>query len=197
MTGEWKGSAAWLVAGIFMGLIVGVVVLTLNGRVRPAPIIITPAVLPSEAPTATAGPLRVYVSGQVLNPAVYQLAPGSIAQDAIRAAGGFGEAADQALVNLAQPLVDGLHIHVPSVGEAAVAPQVFEGLAPLPASLINLNTATQAELETLPGIGPTMAERIIEYRQKQGPFTSLDQILDVSGIGPATFEKIRELITVN
>ncbi|MBN1428273.1 MAG: helix-hairpin-helix domain-containing protein [Anaerolineae bacterium] len=156
-------------------------------------------------PTQTPEPIRVYVSGAVAVPDVYTLPPGAIVRDAIQAAGGPAAGADISLINLAQVIQDGMQVYVPMAGEAVVQP-----MRSLPASqpemtvndapngpIVNINTATQAELETLPGIGPAIAGRIIEYRESQGPFNSIEDIMNVSGIGPATFEKMRALITVN
>lgn len=157
--------------------------------------ILPPEPSPTRAPTATPAPVRVYVSGAVRMPGVYILPPGSIAQDALEAAGGAAQDADLAAVNLAALLSNGQQVHIPRVGEkttaksAATATPGFSGL-------VNINTATAAELERLPGIGPALAARIVQYRQEHGPFRTVDALLLVSGIGPATLEKIRALVTV-
>ncbi len=157
-------------------------------------------------PTATTGPYHVYVSGAVVNPAVYELAPGSIIDDAVRAAGGFAADADTAAVNLAQPAADGMQVHVPVMGEAAATPPPIS----LPAGgappsrmggitidgLVDINLAGQTDLEMLPGIGPATAAKILAYREANGPFATIEAIMDVPGIGEAKFEEIRELITV-
>ncbi|MBN1310179.1 MAG: helix-hairpin-helix domain-containing protein [Anaerolineae bacterium] len=151
-------------------------------------------------PTQTPGPIRVYVSGAVVLPDVYSLLPDAIVRDAIQAAGGPIEGADVSLINLAQPLQDGMHVYVPVIGETMPQPsQMDQTFNDVPATgmIININTASQAELETLPGIGPAIAGRIIEYRESQGSFNSIESIMEVSGIGPATFDKIKDLITVN
>jgi competence protein ComEA len=140
---------------------------------------------------------------------VYDLPPGSLIWDAVEAAGGFTAEADSEAVNMAQPLANGLHVHIPAEGEAADIPLVSEpqplATAELPTTdtvvlpaggLVNLNRATAAELELLPGIGPALAEAIIEYRNSNGPFTTLEQLMDVPGIGPAKFEGVKELVTV-
>ena len=152
-------------------------------------------------PTQTPGPIRVYVSGAVVSPDVYMLSPDAIVRDALQAAGGPTANADISLTNLAQPLQDGSQIYIPVVGETVVLLSQPEqpsspNSAPVGA-IVNINTATQAELETLPGIGPAIAGRIIEYRENQGAFNGIEDIMNVSGIGPATFEKIRDFITVN
>ncbi len=124
---------------------------------------------------------------------MYTLAPGSIVEDAVFAAGGFLPNADSSRLNLAAPLTDGQELRIP-----AQNPTPLPG-TPAPASTptgkkINLNTASLEELDTLPGIGPVLAQRIIEYRQTVGPFQSVDDLLHVKGIGPALMEKIRDLV---
>jgi competence protein ComEA len=202
-----KEQLGWLVAIPLLGIALIGLVLGLLNRPQPAPIEIIPALptttdLPTATslPTVTPGPLRVYVSGAVLVPEVYTLPAGSIARDAVNMAGGFTADAVREAVNLAQILQDGMHIHVPAVGEEALAPAVRGETISVPAGLdglININVATQAELEQLPGIGPSLAQEIIDYRQAHGPFTAVDEILNVSGIGPVKFEQIKDLITVD
>ena len=199
---------------LFVGIIVGAGTITLTKRIQPAPIIIQPpqpTALP--APTATAGPLRVFVNGAVANEAVYELAPDAIVQQAIEQAGGFLPEADQAVVNLALPLQDGMQIYVPTLAETAEETQpiisspvvrsdgieIESGSDTAVASdgeIVNINNATVAELDTLPGIGPSTAEKIVEYRDANGPFAAIDEILSVSGIGPAKFEQIQAFISV-
>lgn len=201
---------------LLVGISLGVGGLTLTRRVQPAPIIIQPPVptAPPE-PTATPGPLRVFVNGAVAEPAVYELAPGEIVQAAIAQAGGFTVEANTAVVNLALPLQNGMQIYVPTVAETAEqaqavisSPVVRTGgielevggdtavSADATGEIVNINTATVAELDTLPGIGPSTAEKIIEYRDANGLFATIDEILSVSGIGPAKFEQIQAFITV-
>jgi len=135
----------------------------------------------------------------VLRPAVYEISADAILLDAITAAGGFSPEADQATVNLALPLRDGMHVHVPFPGDDPVVEfsgderssgNNFSG------ALININTATLEELDTLPGIGPSTAQKIIDYRENNGTFSAIEEIDRVSGIGPAKLEEIRDLITV-
>ena len=174
-------------------------------RPAPSPIEIDPPdPTPSPVPTATStpSPVRVYVSGAVVRPDVYRLTTGSIVKDAIEVAGGVTEDADLIRINLAQELQDQQQIYVPRVGEEEAPPPVTGGeSAPPsrfaePAGKININTATTEELDTLPGIGPALAQRIIEYREANGSFKSIEGIIGVSGIGEATLEKIRDLVTV-
>ncbi|WP_422114740.1 helix-hairpin-helix domain-containing protein [Brachybacterium sp. UNK5269] len=162
--------------------------------------------LPAEPGTAE---LIVHVSGAVGSPGVVRLPAGSRVDDALQAAGGPTPEADLAAVNLARPLTDGEQIHVPTPGEEppVAAAGAGEGSAPPePAGgaaggergggPIDLNTASATELEELPGVGPAIAQRILEHRESNGPFTSVDGLLEVSGIGPATLEKIRPQATV-
>jgi competence protein ComEA len=153
-------------------------------------------------PAPTALPLRVHVTGAVAAPGVYALPPGSVVDDALRAAGGSAAGADLARLNLARLLKDGDQVLVPAAGATlpAAAPAVSGGAAAAApatsAGLMNVNTASAADLVTLPGIGPALAERIVEHRGQHGPFASVEALLDVSGIGPAKLEAIRELVSV-
>jgi competence protein ComEA len=150
--------------------------------------------------------LRVYVSGAVVNPAVYSLPAGSIIDDAVRAAGGFSPDANTVAVNLAQPVADGMQVYVPTLAEAAPTPPVVSAPAATDgpsrmggvttAGLININAATQTDLELLPGIGPTTAAAIISYREANGPFAAIEALMDVPGIGEGKFGAIKDLITV-
>lgn len=164
----------------------------------PTPIGVTPPPpTPVSTATPTPSPLRVYVSGAVRAPDVYLLPPGSIVKEAILAAGGPTEEADTEHVNLARTLSDGEHLYVPRKGETpppTEPPPASSVRAPQGAvGLVDLNTAALAQLEALPGIGPALAQRIVEHR----PYRSVDDLLKVPGIGPATLEKIRPLVTVS
>jgi competence protein ComEA len=148
-----------------------------------------------EAPEATGPPpLRVYITGEVRTPDVYSLPPGSIVQDLVIAAGGTRPGADLEAVNMALPLSDGMHVHIPAEGESSAIPPVTSG-GGAAGGLVNINTATAEELKLLPGIGDVTAAAIIGYRQANGPFDSIEAIMDVPGIGEGKFEQIRLLIT--
>jgi len=151
-------------------------------------------------PPPTPPPWQVHVDGAVQRPGVYVVRPGARVIDAVTAAGGLRPEADTRAINLAAPLEDGARVWIPRRGETppaaptrpargAVSPQT-------PAARLNLNTATAAELEALPGIGPALAQRIVEYREQHGPFTTVEDLLAVSGIGPAKLEQLRPYITV-
>ncbi len=151
------------------------------------------------SPPPTGLPLVVDVRGAVTQPGVYELPPGSRVQDGIQAAGGALPDADLAGLNLAALLEDGAAIRVPVQGEAQSPPSRSGDVTipGVPGSLININTATQTELESLPGIGPVLAQQVIAYREANGPFPSTEAIQNVSGIGPGIFEKIKDMITVD
>ena len=203
-----KNRIVWLVVGVFLGIILGVGGLTLSKQVQPAPIVIVPPEpTPAPAATATPGPIRVFVNGQVAEPAVYELPPGSLVEMAIEAAGGFAAEADTAVVNLAQPLSDGVQVYVPSekentpppltvVSKPNASPAMASAGGSTAVGLININTATIEELDSLPGVGPSTAQKIIEHRESNGPFAAIENIMDVTGIGEAKFAKIKDQITV-
>jgi len=153
----------------------------------------------------------INVSGAVLNPGVYKLEKGARLGLALEKAGGLTEKADRNWVdrnlNLARILNDGEKIYIPERGEGIGNKELGlpagqagireeNKVAGAMSDLININTASLAELDTLPGIGPAFAQRIIDYREKQGGFTTIEEIQAVSGIGPKLFEKIKEKITL-
>jgi len=163
----------------------------------PQPILLsTSTPSPSPEVTETPQPLRVYVSGAVQQPDVYALPSGSIIKDAVLAAGGPAGDADLDRINLASPFADGQQIYVPRLGEESVPVQPPSRL-PASAGKVNLNTADAATLETLPGIGPALAQRILDFRQASGPFERIEDVMEVSGIGPGIFDQIRELIATD
>jgi competence protein ComEA len=141
-------------------------------------------------PDQTAG-LKVYVSGAVRSPGVYSVDPESRLVQVIEAAGGATKDADLAAVNLAARVRDEDHWHIPKVGEPAPTPAAI-GAGPL--GKIDLNSASLDLLKTLPGIGDVKGRSIISYREANGPFTSVEEIVRVSGIGPSTLEGIRDLV---
>ncbi len=194
-----------LVIGLFlMVVILGAFVVVLAGRPQPVQITIIPPEPTSTAlPTATPPPIMVYVTGSVANPeTTVSLPQGSRVSDALEAVGGVLDNADLERVNLAGILHDGDQIHVPALEEVAlgldeVDAEVGKDLLPTPSggTVVYINTATQEELETLPGIGPAMAQRIIDYREANGPFHSLEDLDNVRGIGPATLENLAPLVS--
>ena len=166
---------------------------------RPVEVSTAPSGGTASAP-ASASPspeviVLVDVAGWVRHPGVYEFSEGARVIDAIDAAGGPRPGALLQALNLAAPLADGTQILVPREGEEGVAPAPVTGGA-VAGALINVNTATATDLEELPGVGEVIAQAILDYRTENGPFTSVDQLLDVSGIGDATLENIRDLVTV-
>jgi competence protein ComEA len=126
---------------------------------------------------------------------VYEFAEGARVIDAIDAAGGARPGAVLSSLNLAAPLVDGTQVLVTKESQSAPTTETGTGTSEA-TGLVNVNSATNAELETLPGIGEVIAQAIVDHRTENGPFTSVEQLVDVSGIGDATLENIRELVTV-
>lgn len=150
----------------------------------------TTSIPSSMAPTV----VTVHVAGRVMNPGVYALPSNSRVIDAIDIAGGAAFGADTNVINLAATLSDGQRVYVPAVGESiAVDPTSATAGPQLP---IDLNTATAADLDVLPGIGPATAAAIIRVREERGRFASVDDLLDVPGIGAAKLDALRGLVRV-
>jgi competence protein ComEA len=142
----------------------------------------------------------VYISGAVMYPNVYEVRQTARITDVVNAAGGFTPDAASEQINLAAHVQDALHIHVPRIGEPPAASTAAAGPAAPPAStaaaIININTASAAELEALPGIGEALARRIVEYRTSNGPFAAVEDIQNVRGIGATMFAELRSRITI-
>jgi competence protein ComEA len=137
-------------------------------------------------PTPTPELITVHVTGAVAAPGIYILPQDSRMVAAIEAAGGFLPTADSEALNLASRLFDGQQVNVPAFG----------GESHAIGGRININTATLEELDSLPGIGLTTAQNILDYRRQYGAFQSIEELLDVPGIGQTTYESIRDLVTV-
>jgi len=136
----------------------------------------------------------LHVHGAVAEPGIVELPSGSRVVDAIAAARGPTSDADLGAVNLARVVADGEQLYVPRVGE--VPPPTAIGSGPEPSGRVNINTADAAALETLAGVGPSLAARIIAWREQNGPFRSVDELTAVSGIGPKTLDGMRDQVTV-
>ena len=151
---------------------------------------------------AQAKEIVVYVAGAVNRPGVVQLAEGARAKDAVDACGGFLPTADPNGVNLAQKLKDGMQVTVPEKSPQGTVVQGVAGGAQtgaaksLPEGMVNINTADEKELDKLPGVGPAMAKRIVEYRTENGAFQSPEEIKRVKGIGDAKYEKMKDKIAL-
>ena len=140
--------------------------------------------------------IDVFISGCVNNPDVYTLKKGSIIKDAVEMAGGFSENACRDYVNLAKKLESGEHIIIPSQDEAGSLKPIQVEDAPSGSSLVNINKASKEELMSLPGIGERKAEAIIKYRNSKS-FSNIEDIMNISGIKEAAFNKIKDKICIN
>lgn len=164
-------------------------------QARPVPVP-TPEVAPTTVRTATPGRLAVHVAGAVAAPGVVAVARGARVIDAVEAAGGPLVDADLSRLNLARAVDDGERLVVPRAGEPTAGPSVADGrTSPTGPGRVDLNRATAAELEALPGIGPVLAERIVEHREAKGPFEEPGDLRGVSGIGEHTFQAVAERVT--
>ena len=182
---------------------VSMVLLVMLAKPKPEKVanMITQPTLPPTPSTVT-----VHILGAVRKPGVYTLPARSRVVDVVKMAGGFTTRADTMSVNLAQILRDEMQVIVPfkapssklgsNNGQSALNPTHSSGSAAQEPQVapININTATKEQLEELPGIGPSKAAAIIEFRQKHGPFNSLEDLLDVPGIGPSTLENIKSMV---
>ena len=190
---------------VLLLLLCGVVVtLTALGRssasqlpVEAAPVTVTSAVSVA-SPTPSPAAVRVHVLGAVPSPGVVTVVAGSIVQDAVLAAGGLAADADPAELNLAAPVADGQQVIVGTVGEprGELVQRSSSGAAGQEGESVNLNTATVAQLEELPGVGPVTAAAIVAWREDNGGFSSVADLQEVSGIGPKGFAKLEPLVSV-
>lgn len=164
-----------------------------------------PETISTETVTKTDSPrkepatdLVVYISGAVNKPGVFKMPSGARVFDVVAMAGGLAPEADTAKVNLAQSVKDGMHIHIegkvlPVSGERPAIAGTARGKEN---NTVNINYADKSQLDTLPGVGPALAERIIEYRQANGGFKDVDELRNVPGIGASKFEKLKEKISI-
>ena len=184
-----KNWSWWLILflGVLLGLASGAAVYVISRQPTGRPIDLIPQPTPA--------PILIHVAGAVKEPGVYQLDPSSRVQEAVDLAGGLLDNANPDSINLAGFLQDGQRIYVPAIGETNKSETLIEPGAQ--GQLIDLNTADIAELITLPGIGEDRAAAIITYRNQIGGFKTIEQIQDIEGIGSATFEKLKSLITVS
>lgn len=172
---------------IMMGILIAGVTALTTAPPRGEPITLLPPPTPL--------PIIVEVAGAVSHPGLVSLPLDSRVQNALDAAGGVLPSADLATLNLAAPVIDGTQILVPALSSSSQNSPRAENL-PAPADLVNINTATADELAALPGIGPVTAQRIVEYRTQFGPFSTVEDLTQVFGIGPATVIQLKGLITV-
>jgi competence protein ComEA len=206
-------NAIFILLGVLAGFVMAGLLVLVSRAPAGQPIVLQPA--PTKAPIA------VHVVGAVPRPGLYEFVEGARVQDAIDAAGGLLTTANTGALNLAMPLTDGQQLNIPyRAGSEPAEDQGDETSLFLPGSdeeegdtsffdeepqnndpfgndLVNINTASLAELDNLPGIGPSIAQRIIDYRNENGAFSTIEEIMEVPGIGPATFERLKDLIIVN
>ena len=159
-----------------------------------------PSVSPASAATsATPVSIVVDVAGRVMHPGIYRLTPSARVYDALEAAGGPRRGVSTVALNLAAPLQDGQQIVVGASGVSplvpAATPGSSSGSSP-PGAPVDINTATLEQLETLPGVGPVLGQNILDYRAANGPFTTVDQLADVSGIGDVRLAELRPLVSL-
>ncbi len=191
------GARALLAGCLLVGVALGAV--WWLSRQAPAPIeSALPMVDPASVTTTTAvpGPVVVHVAGAVVRPGVQRLPAGSRVIDAVDAAGGLRADADAGRVNLAADLVDGTQVYVPAVGEVVPVVVASPGSTDQGGGVIDLNTADASLLESLPGVGPATAAAIIDHRERNGPFASVEGLLEVRGIGEAKLAQLRDLVRV-
>lgn len=175
--------AVAVMAGVFWG----------SRAPEPAPLSLNSAPAVTGDGGVGAGTITIHVSGWVAAPGLYHLADGSRVADAVAAAGGLLPGADTTRVNLAAPVSDGGQVVIPGpAGDGEASAQPGSGGD----EKVHLNRATAADLETLPGVGPVLAERIVEYRDQHGPFTEVEDLLDVPGIGEAKLAALRDQVVV-
>jgi competence protein ComEA len=199
----------YLLLSLFFVTVIGGVYF-LSRRADPKPVLIVtpfPRSTPTLTPSPTSAGLVVEVSGAVVNPGLVHLSDGARVDDAIRAAGGPSVEADLTRLNLARKMSDGEMLVVPKIGDPTAAPPAAgrpgtgtrapgATATATPVLRVNINTASADELDRLPGIGPAHAQAIIDYRQANGPFQKIEDIVNVRGIGPAEFGAIKNLIFV-
>ncbi len=184
----------WVIGVVVAVIVVGALALwarSAPAQIAPPATLTAPSI--ASSPSAAVGVL-IHVAGAVHDPGVYQLPAGARVADAVEAAGGPLRSANVDALNLAELLADGMKIEVPRRGQEAPP---LSSSAPSPVqTVVDLNTADQIALETIPGIGPVTALAILQHRQEIGGFTSIDELLDVDGIGPATLESIRPYVSL-
>ncbi|HXH88984.1 MAG TPA: ComEA family DNA-binding protein [Gaiellaceae bacterium] len=178
-----RGLALVLAGGLLVVLVVAGRTLADAGASSSRP---AAALLPDSA-AAAASRLVVHVTGAVERPGLYRLKEGSRVADAVARAGGAAASADTAAVNLAAPLADGMQVLIPSRVAGVAGPAARPGR-------ISLNSASAAELDELPGVGPVTAQKIVDFRAAHGGFRSIDDLDSIPGIGPARIEQLRELV---
>jgi len=182
-------SVLYLASGILFGLFLAALVWVVARNPSGEAVILRP--VPTERPVI------VHITGAVPRPGVYALPQGARVQDVISAAGGFLAEAEKSEINLAALLEDGARLDVPFIeGASPVLATPGATVVAVTTELVNINTASLEELDSLPSIGPSLAQRIIDYREQNGPFINIEDVINVPGIGPGNYERFKDLITV-
>ena len=184
------GRRRLLIAGLALAVVLVLGVRHLADRARPpAPMV---AAEISDVRAEPTPKLVVHVVGAVRRPGLYRLSDRSRIADAVKRAGGPTRHADLSAVNLAAPIADGVQVVVPARTHSPAAPS-SAGPAAAPGGPVHLNTATLEQLDALPGVGPVTAQKILDYREQHGAFSSIDELDAIPGIGPARLEQLREV----
>ena len=205
MSGPISSKMGLALLGVLAGaLVLAAVALLARGGGNAPILIVTPtpgtmAASSLQSPTPE-NQLKVHIKGEVRNPGVYELRPGDRLDDALAAAGGPTEDADRDALNLAERVKDGVSYYVPKIGETPrpVVKMASDSSSPrAPGSLIDLNTASLEALMSLPGIGQVKAQAIVDFRELNREFSSVEDIKNVKGIGEVTYQNIKDLVTVS
>ena len=189
----------WKLGGVIaLAVIAGLVFFVAKqGQYVPSPAAVDavrekiPLTTTSSAPPTTVADLVVHVGGAVARPGIYTLRPQARVADAVSAAGGATSEADVDQLNLAEHVSDGQRVYVAKMGQTPPSTSDSGSSTGGSPSMVNINTATASQLEALPGVGPSTAEAIIAYRSEHGPFTSVDDLASVKGIGPSKLAQIK------
>jgi competence protein ComEA len=192
-----RGTRALAAVAAVVVLVAGFLAWRARPQVDPLPPVPSPVAVDATGPSAgPAGEVVVAVGGKVRRPGLVRLPAGSRVADALQAAGGANPGVDPSLLNLARRVVDGELIMVGASPPPGPAPGGPAGGAAPAGGPVNLNTATLADLDTLPGVGPVLAQRIVAHREKSGGFKAVGDLRKVDGIGSSRFEQLKDLVTV-
>ncbi len=194
-TGRLRVGLGAAIVLLLTGLGIAVLVTALGANAGTTTVVRAPSPSPGATAVTSGATIYVHILGAVVRPGLYAFRDGDRAIDAVAAAGGYTQDADRRQLNLARLLVDGEQIYLPREGEVA-GPLGGGAASGSTAGKVNLNTADAATLETLPRVGPALAARILAWRAANGRFTSIEDLLGVSGIGEKTFAGLKDLVTI-
>jgi len=194
----------YVLLGILCVVIVGIVYISTRGQT--SRVIQADNVIYEAAPQRETSPplvvddpaiIVVHIVGEVMNPGVFELTEGARVDDVLQMAGGKTENADLTRINLAALLRDAMQVIVPAIGDDIYEVFIFDETYSVQTNgPVNINTATVMELQTLPGIGPVLAANIVDFREINGAFSSVDELINVALIGQTTLDRLRGLVTV-